>query len=342
MPDLNLDSEAVRSEISEITQFWIDHGVDGFRLDAVTSYYTGDDQKNIEFLTALNDMVKAQKKDAYIVGEAWTNSATYHRYYASGIDSFFDFDYSGGEGIIASTVKGSSPASRFGKALMNTESALSEAAGSTGKSYVAIDAPFYTNHDMARSCGYYVGKTAQDRLKMAGALNLLMGGNAFIYYGEELGMKGSGKDENKRAPMYWSEDKAGEGMCKGPDGMDSFKMKYPSLEEQEGDPYSIYNYYKAAIRMRNTFPVIARGSTALVEKLSGDSICAFTRTSEDYEDVLVIFNTSEESQTVDISSDPDASQYSRLVYQLKTGDETASIDGAELTLPAYGVALLER
>ena len=52
-------------------------------------------------------------------------------------------------------------------------------------------------------------------------MNLLMSGSAFLYYGEELGMKGSGKDENKRAPMYWSEYSADDGMCKGPADMDA-------------------------------------------------------------------------------------------------------------------------
>ncbi len=332
MPDLNLDCPDVRQEISDITQFWIDHGVDGFRLDAVTSYYTGDDGRNIEFLTLLNDMVKAQKSDAYIVGEAWTNSATYLKYYESGIDSFFDFDYAGSEGIIAATVKGSSPAARFGRALVGTESAISSSDG--------IDAPFYTNHDMARSCGYYVGKRAVDRLKMAGALNLLMKGNAFIYYGEELGMKGSGKDENKRAPMYWSGDKDEEGTCSGPKDMDSFDMKYPPLSEQEDDPYSIYNYYKSAIRMRNTFPSIARGSTAMIEELSGDSICAFVRSHEEYGDVLVVFNTSEDEMGVKLSGSSTASGFTELAFDLETGQERAKLENGDLILPSYGIAIL--
>ena len=331
MPDLNLDSPEVRQEISDITQFWIDHGVDGFRLDAVTSYYTGDDDRNIEFLTLLNDMVKAQKKDAYIVGEAWTNSSTYHKYYESGIDSFFDFDYAGSEGIIAATVKGSSPAVRFGRALMGTESEISSSDG--------IDAPFYTNHDMARSCGYYVGKKAMDRVKMAGALNLLMKGNAFIYYGEELGMKGSGKDENKRAPMYWTADKNSEGNCKGPKDMDSFKMKYPSLSEQETDPYSIYNYYKSAIRMRNTFPAIARGSTTVIEELSGDNICAFLRSHQEYGDVLVVFNTSEEAALVKISASTVAG-FTEIAFDLETGEERTSFENGNLMLPSCGIVIL--
>lgn len=61
-------------------------------------------------------------------------------------------------------------------------------------------------------------------IKLAGAMNLLMSGNAFIYYGEELGMKDSGRDENKRAPMQWTKDANAEGMCKDPMDMDEFEM----------------------------------------------------------------------------------------------------------------------
>jgi glycosidase len=76
MPDLNLDSDAVRREIADITGFWLEHGVDGFRLDAVTYYYTGNDSANIDFMTWLNDTVKSVNPDAYIVAESWTNSST--------------------------------------------------------------------------------------------------------------------------------------------------------------------------------------------------------------------------------------------------------------------------
>ena len=46
-------------------------------------------------------------------------------------------------------------------------------------------------------------------------------------------MKGSGKDENKRAPMYWSKDDKAEGMCKGPADMEDFQMKFDSLKSKE-------------------------------------------------------------------------------------------------------------
>ena len=343
MPDLNLDSSAVRDELSKITDFWLKRDVDGFRLDATTSYYTGDDARNIEFMTWLNDTIKKQDEDAYIVGEAWVNSATYHKYYESGIDSFFDFDYSGSEGIIASTVKGNSPAVRYSDAQAESEQAIAQASES------AINAPFYTNHDMARSAGYYTGSGSEDKVKLAEGLNLLMAGNAFVYYGEELGMKGSGKDENKRAPMYWTADGKAKGMCRGPKAMDSFKMKYPPADEQVDDPYSIYNYVKRAVRLRNTYPVIARGRTTTVSDLSDKDICAFTRAVPEEEaggmdfgtdSLLIVINTSAEAKSVDLSAGTEAASYITLAYDLCTSEERCALSGKTLTIPAYGIAVL--
>ncbi len=358
MPDLNLDNDDVKAEISDITQFWTDRGVDGFRLDAVTSYYTDDDESNIRFMTWLNDTVKSQNPEAYIVGEAWTASATYAEYYKSGVDSFFDFDFSGSEGMIASVARSKKSAASYAEALEKEEELFAS------KSSTYVNAPFYTNHDMARSAGYFTGKGSEDKVKLAGALNLLMGGNAFIYYGEELGMKGSGKDENKRAPMQWISSDEGDyagavGMCDGPADMESFDMIYPGLDEQESDPYSIYNYFKAAIRLRNTYPVIARGKTQAVEELSGDRLGAFVRFVDDSdekdkadaqsgeavnygpESLLVLINNGEEETEVELSKWSGISDSPKLCYQLLVSEEEVSLTGTTVTLPAYSIAVIE-
>lgn len=113
-------------------------------------------------------------------------------------------------------------------------------------------------------------------------------------------MKGSGKDENKRAPMYWSKDKNAAGMCKGPADMEDFQMKFDSLEEQQEDPDSIYNYVKQVIRVRNQNPVIARGTTAYLEQYSGEQCFALTRSYEG-SNLLLLGNTSAEAVSVDLT-----------------------------------------
>lgn len=353
MPDLNLDSDRVFEEIEGITKFWSVRGVDGYRLDAVTSYFTKNVEKNVEFLTKLNTMIKSQNPNAYIVGEAWTSQNEYAEYYRSGVDSFFDFNYANGEGLIAKLAKSKMNAANFARELENTEKLLR----ANNPDY--IDAPFYTNHDMARSAGYYTGKGADSSVKLAGGLNLLMGGNAFIYYGEELGMRGSGKDENKRAPMYWVNE-AGSGteydrlsgiMCDGPKDMEEIKMYNPPYYVQKDDEYSIYSYYKNAVRMRNTLPVIARGTTVPVEEIEGERLGAFIRAvpeglfdEETFgpSSVLVIFNNSAEEKTVDLSRSAVAKEYTRITYQLNTSAKHSGIDQKSLTVAPYGIVILKK
>ena len=48
MPDLNLDNPDVRAEFEQIAKFWLDLGTDGFRLDAVKEYYSGDTEHNVD------------------------------------------------------------------------------------------------------------------------------------------------------------------------------------------------------------------------------------------------------------------------------------------------------
>ena len=342
MPDLNLDNPKVRENIAEIVDFWLTKGVDGFRLDAVTYYYTGDEEANISFLTWLNEEVKSRNPDAYIVGEAWVNESIYSRYYASGIDSLFNFDFAGAEGLIAPLAGGKKAASKYGERIMEQEELFS----SFNPYY--IDAPFYTNHDMARGAGYYT-RDDGTRVKLAMGLNLLMPGRAFIYYGEELGMKGSGIDENKRAPMYWSSTPGAAGQTSGPPGMEEFEMKFGSLEQQQADPSSIYNYVKQAVHIREQYPAISRGKTRMAEALSGKETCVLVRYGEDLEPVILAFNMSEKDITFDRKTVNEAlsdvmeglgEKKLTLKEKLLTSSVMPVFSARRLTIPAHGIVIL--
>ncbi len=197
MPDLNLDSETVRKEIVNIMDFWLGLGVDGFRLDAVTSYYAGNSTKNIAFLSWLNEEAKSIDPDCYLVGECWADESTIASYYSSGIDSFFYFPMSTGSG------RGE---------IVNI---LSEESVDRGASYAELTmhleerfgmdvlmAPFLDNHDTDRFASV-LGLYNPDRLKAAYGMLAMMRGGSFAYYGSEAGMVGTGADPNKRIGMYW-------------------------------------------------------------------------------------------------------------------------------------------
>ena len=329
MPDLNLESEAVRGEIRDIMSYWLGKGVDGFRLDAVTSYITGNPEANTEFLRFVADTAHSIDPDCYLVGEAWTDRAAIAQLYSSGIDSLFDFPFANNEGFIAKIINGSYKASDYVKGMLLAQEDYSAATPDY------VDAPFYTNHDMGRSAGYYTNDEGPIT-KMAYAMSLFMTGNSFVYYGEEIGMKGAGKDENKRAPMYWSDDAKNPDMCDGPPDMDDVKMKFPSLEEQMKDDLSLWRWFTEVIRVRNAFPAIARGTTEGVDSVSDENVAAFFRRSGTDGDLLIVMNLRDQTAEKDLSSV--GSGYT-LAAVLNTNEESIEYKDGKLTLPAYSIAV---
>ena len=330
MPDLNLGNDVVRDEIRGILQYWLDKGVDGFRLDAVTSYVTDNPEANVEFLRFLTDICKDIDPDCYLVGEAWTDQSSIATLYTSGIDSLFAFPFAGPNGTIQSVMTGVAPASDYVRAMVQAEATY------RGANPNYVDAPFYTNHDTDRSAGYYPNDNGPVT-KMAYALSLLMPGDSFVYYGEELGMQGSGKDENKRAPMYWSDDPSAPGMCAAPSGMDAIQAKFPSLEPQMADDLSLWRWFAEVIRVRRAFPAIARGTTEAVDSVSDDSVAAFIRRNEGDQDVLVVMNLRGQAVGKNLSS---VGSDLRLAAVLGTNEEPITYENSTLHLPSYSIAVL--
>ena len=333
MPDVNFESQALRKEFEGIVDFWLAKGVGGFRLDAVKEFYSGAAGKNVEVLTWLNDYVKAAAPDAYMVGEAWDGLGVYAQYYASGIDSFFDFEFAGPTGVVTKTLTFSgetNSAQAYAKALTRVQKSIREYRED------AIDAPFFVNHDMARAAGYM--QYDERKVKMAAPLNILMSGSAFVYYGEEIGMTGSGKDENKRAPMYWSSDPQDKGMTRGPLDMEPQENQFDCAQKQMKAKDSIYSFYKDTILLRNQNPEIARGTVARLEEITDQDIAAISKTY-DGKTIYLLYNISEtEEKQVEMP----AATYGELEiagYLSVDGGKVTMKDGV-VTLPSYSVVVL--
>lgn len=329
MPDLDLYSEAVRGELEQVVKFWLDLGVDGFRIDGV-KYFDTSDERNIEILRWFNDYVKGIKKDAYIVSEVWTDYTLAADYLKSGVNSTFDFTMGQASGTIASTVFTSKK--NAGKKLAEAIISVQETTKKANPDSTVAE--FLTNHDTGR-CANFLGKP--EKIKMAYALEILMTGNVFVYYGEEIGLSGSGKDENLRAPMYWSNTDS-TGMTDGPADMEKEEYMFPSLAEQKDDATSIYNFIKRCIRIRNENPEIARGEVAIIDEVEDESICALTKAYNDSKLVL-LYNISKESKTVTISKDNYG--YKNIQGYLSTDGVEVTLKGEEVTLPPYSVVILK-
>ena len=333
MPDLNLNSENVRNEIKNIMTYWLDtYNVDGFRLDAVTSYYTGNLEANIDFLSWLNTEAKKIKPDAYIVGEAWVGSDyMIDRYYESGCDSFFLFTGSQAGGSIATAVKQSS-GKAIGQLFTNLQSTYGD----------AILAPFLGNHDTMRPGSFMPG---EENVKMAAGVLAMMNGGTFVYYGEEIGMistGGNNSDPAKRIAMKWEAKNIYEGCCYLPPEntpVDETSYYYPSVAEQMADSGSILNYYKEAMELRNRFPSIARGLVTYYPEGQNNYICVITKEYEG-EKITIVFNMDTFEQTVVL--DKAVLGFSELVGELYASDgELKLSDDGTLIMPAQSIAILK-
>lgn len=287
MPDLNLTNETVRKEIESIVDFWLDIGVDGFRLDAVMWYESTGNKDSIADLKWLYDYAKSKKEDVYMVGECWSDGITISKFYESGADSFFNFDDQGASGKVYSAVK-TSNAQKYVEYLQSWQETI------TGLNPAAIDAPFLSNHDTARSAGFIMTNTGK---RLAASLYLLSPGNSFIYYGEEIGMTGSQTDPDKRTGMYWSSTDQ-TGYVKQVSNATNTAVPDKSVEEQLADEDSLLTFYKKVIALKNQNPEIARGKLKALDL--GQTGAAGYVTEYNGSKVLVIFNLSDQNTTIEV------------------------------------------
>lgn len=330
MPDLNWGCDGLRQDIRDIMDFWFQKGVAGFRLDAAKEFYSGRVSDNLEVLNWIETTAKELNPDAYLVAEVWEGFAQVTEYYKSGITSLFDFPFANSDGKIVKVLRGAgqeSVVSTYATALEKADKAYR----SSNPDY--IDAPFLSNHDIGRIAGF-VGRD-ENKTKLAGAMNLFMSGSSFIYYGEEIGMIGSGNDPSKRAPMVWNE--AGDEGTTNPPPECEVPESYPfgSLESQRNDDTSIYNYYRQAIAIRQAIPAIARGETTAETGLNIGCVSAVRKTWEE-QTCILLMNISEETAQVDLTGYEDW----MLSATLSANGEKISSQSGALTLPAYGVAVL--
>lgn len=320
MPDLNLDNEALRQEIEKIMAFWLtDVGVDGFRLDAVTSFYTAQVDKNVEFLDWLGKTAHGIKPECYIVGESWTDFLEIGKYSATDVDSFFMFPLSQANGYLNKVLANAAPApgELYGKVTAKVEEVLADH---------SVPAPFLGNHDTTRAANF-LGRKDVERMKMGAAILAMLPGNPFVYYGEEIGMIGTGEDPNKRIGMLWTPEGPA---TQNPPGTTEAEYVLPSVEEQLADETSLLHFYRDAMWLRHANPEIARGISEILPCENTD-ICLIRRVWG-ASAVTIAVNPSRNDHTVAVEG--------TLSGTLSAAGGAVTLENGTLTLPGYSVAIL--
>ncbi len=331
MPDLNLSNKQLRRELEFIADFWMDMGVDGFRMDAAMHFTENDSVANNEVLNWLYTYCLEKDPDFYMVSEVWSGEAEIATYYGSQTPSMFNFGTASAEGIIAKCARGTI----MPEYLVDKMFSYQESFSAQNPNY--IDAPFLSNHDQVRISNSLANN--EEHLKMAAGMLLMMNGSPFVYYGEEIGMASKGtKDENKRIAMKWSETDT-TGMTRGPINADrGIESKFEAVDEQLKDGHSLLNYYRRGVRLRNENPEIARGTVAKLDALCEGYIAALTKTWED-STIAILYNNGDAEQIVDLNGSGISGMGIR-GYLTLNGEEITLKDGV-VTMPKKSIVILK-
>jgi alpha-amylase len=312
MKDLNLDNPEVVSEVKNIMDFYLEMGVHGFRLDAAKHFFdkpgqTGITLKNALFTFEINQHIKENYPNSFIVSEVFDYSYVSYQDYYVGSDSVFNF-YAAGQ-MWDKIGRGNN---RY--LLTSNLDRMYEHIKELSPNFV--DTPFLTNHDLDRlaSMDGFNGYQGFDKMKLATRMLLTLPGSPFIYYGEELAMKGyrdygqNGQnipgygiayDEFRRTPFLW-----GDPLKQTTWFPDTQNSDTADLTIQKSDLGSMYHVYREIIHLRRENPALMFGNFFEPYKDNNSNIQGYVRyfNEEGIEQaILVIHNISVHTQTLDIS-----------------------------------------
>ena len=323
MPELNFDNPEVRQAVVDVAKYYMDLGVDGFRFDAVKYIYYGDTPRSVDFWLWYMDELRAINPEVYCVGECWSGEAEILEYYPA--MNCFNFAMAQAEGVIASAAKGFS-LSKFTGYIEYYQQKVLE------RNPDAMVMGFLSNHDMDRIAGAFI---MENNMKMAANLYLLCSGSPVIYYGEEIGMRGSRggemTDANRRLAMLWGD----EDLIRNPEGSTyaADKQIQTTVADQMEDENSMLRYYCKLLTIRHKYPAIARGtytSLSTREKNFGGFVVEY-----EGETILVLHNNGTAPVTYDLE------EYGITTLCDFIGVDTASLEGTVLTLGPQTSAIVK-
>lgn len=366
-PDLNFHNPAVLDALLDVAHFWLERGVDGFRLDTINFYvhdqelrsnpalppekrnatiapsvnpynhqehlYSKNRPENLDFLRRFRAVM--DKYGAAAVGEVGDaqRGLEIMAEYTAGNDLMqmcYAFEF-----LAADTPT----AARFSEVLHKVE----EVAANSWACWA------FSNHDVVRHVTRW--NLSDPAARVMATLNVCLRGSVCFYQGEELGLPEAevpyedlqdpygiefwpefkGRD-GCRTPMVWEQSNLNGGFSEGTPWLPVSPVHLQtSVAEQTEDPGSMLNHYKAVIALRHAYPALARGSHHDIAN-EGD-VLRFTRSLENA-DIFCAFNLSDDPATITLPS----GTWTRIGADLGS----AVLDGTTTTLAPWQPCLALR
>jgi maltose alpha-D-glucosyltransferase/alpha-amylase len=324
-PDLNFDNPRVRRAVLKVMRFWLDRGVDGLRLDAVSHLFEreGTTCENLpethDFLKQVRAAMDRRYENRVLLAEANQGAAPY---FADGDEChmafhfpllprlFLALDREEAEPIVeivrqtANVPDGCQWAVFLRNHDEMTLSALPEAERATLFRAYAPEAPMRLNHGIRRRLAPLL-RNDRARIELAYALLLSLPGTPVLYYGDEIGMGDNvslNDRDGMRTPMQWSAERHGGFTHATPSPFvpppiedPTYGYRAVNVAEQQRDSNSLLAAIRRLICARRRQPAFGRGSVEFLRSGS-PNVLAFLRRHLD-ETILVVANLSGVEQT---------------------------------------------
>jgi alpha-glucosidase len=360
-PDLNWRNPAVRAAMHEVMRFWLDRGVDGFRVDAphrlgkdallrdnapdvvdlrVATQLDHRRHRNLDD-PAVHEILRGLRRvtdsypDRVLIGEVGVHHPVRRRdYYGAGDELHLVFDF----GFWSNPWR----AEAFRRS-GSEQDAVIEAGGWPTHAL--------SNHDLSRHASRYAHRTATGldtdaRARAAAVLLTTLPGTTFLYYGEEIGMTDvalpeeyvedpDGRDP-ERTPMQWDFASPAAGFSPARPWL-PVPDAGPDVRTLSADPRSLLSLYRRLLRLRRTHPCLR--SADYVDVDTEPDIYAFVRTDGD-RTLLVAINFADTPRAAKIQAerlDPNAT----VVVSTVVRSPGATVDPRALVLEPDEALVLE-
>jgi alpha-glucosidase len=360
-PDLNWRNPEVRKAMLDVYRFWLDRGVDGFRMDVFNMYFKDKDLRDnplggkgprkFNHLIHQYDMSQPEMHPllqeirlllnsygvTYMVGETFCASPQQAAQYIGPDQLHAGFDF----GLLSSKFF----AQNFRDAINAWIAALEE----KWPNFVL------NNHDTSRSATRFHSRNDDARLKVSATMLLTLMGTPFLYYGEEIGMRDiflwrhQVLDQVSR--RYWPLLPPRDG-CRSPMQWDDstyagFSEQKPwlpvhpnhnhrNVNSQSSKPGSLLNFYKKLLALRRSHPALNAGSMEMIDQ-HNQKILSYLRSSDE-ETILVCLNMTDRPAILEIPSQLTQQKWTVLLSQHFEVKEI--ITGITLSLNSYETLVL--
>jgi maltose alpha-D-glucosyltransferase/alpha-amylase len=330
-PDLNFDNPAVQEEIFNILDFWVDIGVDGFRLDAIP-YLFERDNTNCEnlpethvFLKKLRAHVEKRAPHVMLLAEAnmWPEDSA--SYFGEGDECHMNYHFPIMPRMFMSIkmedrypiidIIEQTPEipenCQWGIFLRNHDELTLEMVTDEERDYMYRaynkDASSRINLGIRHRLAPLLDNNRQ-QIELMNSLLFSLPGTPVLYYGDEIGMGDNvhlGDRDGVRTPMQWNVDRNAGFSHAHPHRLylplindPEYNYSTINVEVQQNNASSLLWWMKRVINIRKQFQAFGRGD---IQFLSPENakVLAFTRSYKD-EHLLIVANLSRHAQSVDL------------------------------------------